>query len=59
MIGFPGGPALLTVLLLVVLLFGANKLPALARLSDQALGEFKLGREELEAESRDAARDEG
>ena len=29
-IGLPGGPELLVVLLLVVLLFGANKLPKLA-----------------------------
>lgn len=58
MIGFPGGPELLVVLLIVVLLFGANKLPELARSSGQALGEFKRGREELEAELRDASRDE-
>ncbi|ELK52069.1 twin arginine translocation system subunit TatAo, partial [Haloferax sp. BAB-2207] len=31
--GLPGGPELLIVLLIVVLLFGANKLPQLARSS--------------------------
>lgn len=55
--GIPGGPELLIVLLIVVLLFGANKLPQLARSSGQAMGEFRRGREELEAELQDS-RDE-
>lgn len=38
------------ILLLAVLLFGANKLPKLARSSGQAIGEFKKGRDEIEAE---------
>jgi sec-independent protein translocase protein TatA len=46
--GLPGGPELLIILFIAVLLFGANKLPALARSSGQAIGEFKRGREELE-----------
>ncbi|SEP08483.1 sec-independent protein translocase protein TatA [Halorientalis persicus] len=41
-----------------MLLFGANKLPALARSSGQALGEFKKGRQEIEDELRDAAKAE-
>jgi sec-independent protein translocase protein TatA len=53
--GVPGGPELLIVLLIVVLLFGANKLPQLARSSGQAMGEFRRGREEIEAELRNAA----
>ena len=48
--GLPGGPELLIILLIAVLLFGANKLPALARSSGQAMGEFKRGRQELEDE---------
>jgi sec-independent protein translocase protein TatA len=48
--GLPGGPELLIILFIAVLLFGANKLPALARSSGQAIGEFKRGREELEDE---------
>lgn len=51
--GLPGGPELLIILLIAVLLFGANKLPALARSSGQAMGEFKRGREELETELRE------
>ena len=45
-IGIPGGVELLVVLLIAVLLFGANRIPKLARASGQALGEFKRGREE-------------
>lgn len=48
--GLPGGPELLIVLLIAVLLFGANKIPDLARSSGQAIGEFKRGRQELEDE---------
>jgi sec-independent protein translocase protein TatA len=54
-IGIPGGPELLVVLLLVVLLFGADKLPKLARSSGQAMGEFKRGRNQIEDELTDAA----
>jgi sec-independent protein translocase protein TatA len=53
--GLPGGIELVVVLLVVVLLFGANKVPKLARASGQAMGEFKRGRREVEAEIRAAA----
>ena len=56
-IGLPGGPELLVILLLVVLLFGANKLPKLARSSGQAMGEFKRGRERIESELTEAAQE--
>lgn len=46
----PGGPELFIILAIAVLLFGANKLPELARSSGQAMGEFKRGRQELESE---------
>ncbi|WP_367176128.1 Sec-independent protein translocase subunit TatA/TatB [Haloarcula rubripromontorii] len=45
-IGIPGGVELLVVLLIAVLLFGANKIPKLARASGKAIGEFKAGAEE-------------
>ncbi|WP_435194397.1 twin-arginine translocase TatA/TatE family subunit [Natronomonas sp. EA1] len=48
--GLPGGPELLVILLIAVLLFGANKIPKLARSSGEALGEFQKGREEVEQE---------
>ncbi|PSP83043.1 twin-arginine translocase TatA/TatE family subunit [Halobacteriales archaeon QS_1_68_17] len=48
--GIPGGPELLVILLIAILLFGANKIPKLARSSGQAIGEFQKGREEIEQE---------
>ena len=51
--GIPGGPEMLIVLLLAVLLFGANKIPKLARSSGQAIGEFQKGREQVEQELKD------
>ena len=52
--GLPGGPEMLVVLLLVVLLFGADRLPKLARSSGEAMGEFRKGRRAVEAEIRGA-----
>ncbi len=46
----PVGPEMLIILLVLVLLFGANKIPKLARSTGQAMGEFKKGREEIEEE---------
>lgn len=46
----PGGFELLVIFLIVILLFGAHKLPALARSSGLAIGEFKKGRKEIEKE---------
>lgn len=51
--GLPGGPEVLIVLFVLVLLFGANKIPKLARSSGQAMGEFKKGRQEIEEELQD------
>ncbi|MCF2166318.1 MULTISPECIES: twin-arginine translocase TatA/TatE family subunit [Halobacterium] len=48
--GFPGGMELAVVLLIAILLFGANKIPKLARSSGEAIGEFQKGREEVEQE---------
>ena len=46
----PGGLELAVLLLIAVLLFGAQKIPKLARSTGQAMGEFKRGRQELEQE---------
>ena len=54
----PGGPEMIVILLIVVLLFGANKLPKLARSSGQALGEFRRGREDIEDELRETTTEE-
>ncbi|MFB6078699.1 MAG: twin-arginine translocase TatA/TatE family subunit [Halarchaeum sp.] len=51
--GFPGGMELALIVLVVVLLFGANKIPKLARSTGQAMGEFQRGREEIEQELED------
>jgi sec-independent protein translocase protein TatA len=48
--GIPGGPERLVILLIAILLFGANKIPKLARSSGEAIGEFQKGREEVEQE---------
>ena len=49
----PGGFEIVIVLLVLVLLFGAQKIPKLARSTGQAMGEFKRGREEIEEELED------
>ncbi len=45
-----GGPEMIFVFLLLLLLFGAKKLPGLARGIGQSLGEFKKARKEFEDE---------
>lgn len=48
--GIPGGTELLVILVIAILIFGANKIPKLARSTGQAIGEFKKGREQVEQE---------
>lgn len=57
MVAIPGGSEMLVVLLVFVLLFGANRIPRLARAVGESIGEFRMGREEVEQdleEMRDA-----
>jgi len=49
-IGLPGTQEMMIILLIAVLLFGANKIPKLARSTGEAMGEFQKGREEVESE---------
>jgi sec-independent protein translocase protein TatA len=46
----PGGMEMVVILLIAVLLFGANKIPKLARSTGEAMGEFQKGRQEVEKE---------
>jgi TatA/E family protein of Tat protein translocase len=50
----PVGRKTLFILVVVVLLFGAKKLPELARGLGQSLGEFKKAKDEFERELRNS-----
>jgi sec-independent protein translocase protein TatA len=47
------------IFLIVIVLFGANKLPKLARSSGQAIGEFQKGRQNIEEELDEMRQDTG
>lgn len=52
-----GGPEILIIFVIVLLLFGAKKIPELARGLGKSMGEFKKAREEFEDEIKRAADD--
>ncbi len=54
-LSMPGWPETLFILVLVLLLFGAKKLPELARGIGQSLNEFKKARDEFEKEVQKSA----
>lgn len=54
-LSMPGWPESLFILVLVLLLFGAKKLPELARGLGQSLNEFKKSRDEFEAQIHKSA----
>lgn len=56
-LGMPGWPETIFIVLIVVLLFGAKKLPELARGVGQSLGEFKKARDEFEREVKKSTAD--
>jgi len=45
-----GGPEMIMIFVVILLLFGAKKLPELARGMGKSLGEFKKAKEEFEHE---------
>ena len=49
-----GGPEVIIVLVLILLLFGAKRIPKLAKSIGQSTGELKKGRLESEKEISDA-----
>jgi sec-independent protein translocase protein TatA len=51
-----GGPDVFIILLIVLILFGAKKLPDLARSLGQSLNEFKKAREDIDRELHDAGK---
>jgi sec-independent protein translocase protein TatA len=52
-IGNVAGPDLFIVLLIVLVLFGAKKLPGLARSLGESLNEFKKARQDLDDQAHD------
>ncbi len=55
--GMPGGPEMILIFILVLLLFGAKKLPQLARGIGKSAGEFKKAKDEFETQIKSAADD--
>src|SRR6266850_4479168 len=55
-IGNLGGPDLLIILLIVFVLFGAKKLPDLARSLGESMNEFRKARQELDDHLHNATR---
>lgn len=49
----PGGPELLLIVGIAILLFGAQKIPKLARSIGESTGEFKKGQAKVEQELED------
>jgi sec-independent protein translocase protein TatA len=53
-IGNLGGPDIFIILLIVLILFGAKKLPDLARSLGQSMNEFRKAREDIDQELHNA-----
>ncbi|MEM6821560.1 MAG: twin-arginine translocase TatA/TatE family subunit [Verrucomicrobiota bacterium] len=53
--GLPQGPEILIIFLVFLLLFGASRLPGLARALGKSLGEFRKAKQELDREIERAA----
>lgn len=47
-LGMPGGSELIVILIVLLLFFGAKRLPELSRSLGRSLGEFKRGRREAD-----------
>jgi sec-independent protein translocase protein TatA len=59
MLAFAPGPEWIVVIAIVVLLFGAKKLPELARSVGKSTSEFKKGMAEGESETKGGSEDDG
>ena len=58
MFGMPGGTEWIVIFLAILLLFGAKRLPELAKGLGKAIREFKKATSEVEDSIRDAIREE-
>jgi len=56
--GMPGGGDLMVIAILVLVLFGAKKLPVFARSLGRSMGEFRKAKDEFEAELHSAVNEE-
>lgn len=54
-LSMPGWPEILVILFIVLILFGAKKLPELARGLGQSLNEFRKAKEEFDHEIKKSA----
>ncbi len=57
--GLPSGPDMFIIAVLVLVLFGAKKLPTFARSLGRSMGEFRKAKEEFEQELHTAVNDSG
>ncbi len=57
-LGMPGTPEMIILLVIVVLLFGAKRLPDLARGVGKSIREFKKATSEVEDDIREALKEE-
>lgn len=58
-IGMPGTQEMMIILALAIMLFGAQKIPKLARSTGEAMGEFKKGRRQVEQELNELKQESG
>ena len=56
-LGFPQGSEWFWIVLVIILLFGAKKLPELARSIGRSLGEFSRAKDDFEKEVKNAVED--
>jgi len=54
--GLPGGSEIILIIFIILLLFGAKKLPDLARSMGKSLGEFKKGQQESESSDKEISK---
>ena len=54
--GLPGGSEIILIIFIILLLFGAKKLPDLARSMGKSLGEFKKGQQESESPDEETSK---